>query len=166
MEGPIGWIFHRSSGKLVHSRGGSSQPSNDTELVLHSAKDSPSRLQVRFVLVEGFGHFGYIKHATSGKIVHPQGGFLTPGNSMELVYHSDTHADALFTFDEEHERIVHRDGKIWHLEGVHLIQEMVQHAFFTLTSTMQKSSTLAICLALKFPHSLQNTKLERRKRSP
>ena len=117
MEGPIGYIFHRSSGKIVHPSGGSSQPSNNTELVLHSAKDSPSRLQVRFVPVAGFGHFGYIKHVMSGKIVHPEGGSLTPGDGTKLVYHSDIHAGALFTFDEEDEHIVHRDGKIWHPDG-------------------------------------------------
>ena len=110
MEGPAEYIFHRSSGKIVHPHGGSSQPSNGTELVLHSAKDSPARLQVQFVPVEGFGHFGYIKHVKSGKIVHPQGGSLTPGNDTKLVYDSDTHAGALFAFDEQDERI----GKIWH----------------------------------------------------
>ena len=115
--GPIGYIFHRSSRKLVHPSGGSSNPGNDTPLVLHSDKNSPERLQVRFVPVEGFGHFGYIEHVSSGKIVHPHGGSLTPGNDTRLVYHSDRHAAALFAFDEEDERIMHRDGKIWHPLG-------------------------------------------------
>ena len=117
MEGPIGYIYHRSSRKIVHPRGGSSHPSNDTELVLHGAKDCPDRLRVRFVPVEGFDGFGYIKHVSSGKIIHPQGGSLTPGNNTKLVYHSDHHAGALFRFDEADERIRHRNGKIWHPLG-------------------------------------------------
>ena len=117
-KGPIGYILHRSSRKLVHPSGGSSNPSNGTELVVHSDKNSPQRLEVRFVPVEGFGHFGYIEHVSSGKIVHPRGGKLNPGNGTKLVYHSDRHAAALFAFDEENERIVHRDGKIvWHPQG-------------------------------------------------
>ena len=108
MAGPIGYIFHRSSGKLVHPLGGSPQPSNGTPLVIHSAKNDPARLQVRFVVVEGFGHFGYIEHVSSRKIVHPKGGSLTPGNGTSLLYHSDRHAGALFTFDEEEEHIIHR----------------------------------------------------------
>ena len=116
-KGPIGYIFHRSSRKLVHPRGDSSNPGNDTELVLHSDKDSPQRFQVRFVPEKGFGHFGYIEHVSSGKFVHPYGGSLNPGNDTKLVYHSDRHAAALFAFDEEDERIMHRDGKIWHPLG-------------------------------------------------
>lgn len=115
--GPTGYIFHRSSRKLVHPFGGSFNPENNTELVLHSSKDNPGRLQVRFVPVEGFGHFGYIEHVSSGKIVHPLGGSLTPENDTRLVYHSDRHAGALFAFDEEGEHIMHRDGKIWHPFG-------------------------------------------------
>ena len=115
MSGPIGYIFHRSSGKIVHPRDGSWQPSNDTELVLHGAKDGPERLQVRFVPVEG--NFGYIEHVSSGKIVHPQGGSLSPGNDTKLIFHSDKHPAALFEFNEADERIVHRFGKIWHPQG-------------------------------------------------
>ena len=54
---------------------------------------------------------------SSGKIVHPHGGHLNPGNGTTLVYHSDRHAAALFAFDEDDERIMHRDGKIWHPHG-------------------------------------------------
>ena len=108
MAGPIGYIFHRSSGKLVHPLGGSSQPSDDTVLVIHGAKSNPARLQVRFVPVEGFGHFGYIEQVSSGKIVHPLGGSLSPGDNTSVVYHSARHAGALFAFDEEDEHIMHR----------------------------------------------------------
>ena len=95
MEGPIGYIFHRLTGKIVYPRGGSLQPSNDAELILHTAKDSPARLQVRFVAFERFGHFSFMKHVTSGQIVHPQGSSLPPENDTKLVYHSQTHAGAL-----------------------------------------------------------------------
>ena len=88
-------------------------PANNAKLVVHSDKSSPARLAVRFVPVEGFGHFGCIEHVSSGKIVHPRGGSLDPDNNTGLVYHSDHHAGALFAFDEENERIMHRGGKIW-----------------------------------------------------
>lgn len=112
--GPIGYIFHRSSLKNVHPYGGSTNPDNETNLVVYGNTSNPAKLQVRFVPVEGFGHYGYIEHVASGKIVHPKGGSLDPGNDTRLVYHSGRHAGALFAFDEEDERIMHRGGKIWH----------------------------------------------------
>ena len=117
MSGPIGYIFHQSSGKLVHPKGGSPNPGNDTRLVVNSAKNNPGRLQVRFVPVQGYGHFGYIEHVSSGKIVHPSGGSLDPGNDTQLVYHGDRHSGALFGFDEENYEIKHIGGKIWHPSG-------------------------------------------------
>ena len=105
---PIVYIFHRSSLKPVNF-----DDVGKPELVVHSGKRSPARLGVRFVPVEGFGHFGYIQNVSSGKIVHPRGGSLDPWNNTGLVYHSDRHAGALFAFDEENERIVHRGGKVW-----------------------------------------------------
>ena len=117
MSGPIGYIFHQSSRKLVHPKGGSPNPGNDTRLVVYNAKNDPARLQVRFVPVQGQGHFGYIEHVSSGKIVHPSGGSLDPGNDTDLVYHSDRHSGALFGFDEEGYEIKHIGGKIWHPKG-------------------------------------------------
>ncbi|CAB3997468.1 c Gal-specific lectin [Paramuricea clavata] len=116
MAGPIGYLFHRSSGKLVHPKGGSSDPGNNTSLVLYDDRSNAGRLQVRFVPAEGSGHFGYIQHVSSGKIVHPQDGRLDCGENTHLVYHSDRHGGALFAFNEG-ERIVHKGGKIWHPEG-------------------------------------------------
>lgn len=115
--GPVGYLFHRSSLKLVHPSGGSSNPGNDTELVLHSGKDNPQRLQVRFIPVQGAGHFGYIEHVTSGKIVHPYGGGLNPGDDTQLVYHSARHSGALFAFNDEDEYIMHGNGLFWHPSG-------------------------------------------------
>ena len=112
--GPIGYIFHRSSLKLVHPLGGSSNPNNDTKLVVYGSSIDPERLQFRFVPAEGFGHFGYIEHVSSEKVVHPLGGSLDPDNDTDLVLHSARHAGALFAFDVEDERIRHRSGKIWH----------------------------------------------------
>lgn len=117
MSGPIGYIIHQSSRKLVHPKGGSHHPGNDTYLVIHSDKNDPARLQVRFVPVQGHGHFGYIEHVSSGKIVHPCGGGLDPGNDTALVYHGDRHSGALFGFNEEGYEIMHIGGKIWHPEG-------------------------------------------------
>lgn len=69
---------------------------------------------MKFVPVDGAGHFGYIEHVPSGKIVHPKGGKPNPRNTTALVYHSDRHYGALFTFDEENKRIIHKGGKLWH----------------------------------------------------
>ena len=118
--GPIGYLHHWSSRKLVHPKGGSHHPGNGTDLVLNSAKDDQSsyRLQFRFVAVDRAGHFGYIEHVSSGKIVHPKGkGSLDPGNETNLILHSNRHAGALFGFDEENLVILHKGGKTWHPKG-------------------------------------------------
>ena len=115
--GPIGYIYHSSSGKLVHPYGGSSNPRDNTELVLHSDKDDPSRLQMRFVAEQREGHFGYIEHVSSGKIVHPSGGSLNPGENTKLVLHSDRHHAALFRFNEADNTLIHKGGKTWHPSG-------------------------------------------------
>ena len=115
--GPIGYIYHSSSGKLVHPYGGSANPIDNTELVLHSDKDNPSRLQMRFVAEQREGHFGYIEHVSSGKIVHPSGGSLNPGENTKLVLHSDRHHAALFRFNEADNTLKHKGGKTWHPSG-------------------------------------------------
>ena len=55
----------------------------------------------------------------SGKIVHPSGGSVKPGNinDTHLVYHEDRHNGALFEFDEEDYVIKHIGRKIWHPRG-------------------------------------------------
>jgi len=116
-EAPIGYLFHWSSRKLVHPSGGSSNPENDTKLVLHDSKSNPGRLQFRFVAVDGAGHYGYIEHVSSGKIVHPSGGSVIPTDDTELVLHSGRHAGALFGFDEDNTFILHKSGKLWHPYG-------------------------------------------------
>lgn len=115
--GPIGYIFHQSSRKLLHAKGGSHHPKNDTRLVLHSDKNNSNRLQVQFVPVAGHKSFGYIQHVSSGKIIHPYGGRCDPGNDTYLVYHDDRHDGALFGFDEESFEIKHISGKVWHPKG-------------------------------------------------
>lgn len=113
--GPVGYIYHSSSGKLVHPFGGSSNPNDNTELVLYDNKDDPSRLQMRFVPKRGEGHFGYIEHVSSGKVVHPLGGRLDPVENARLVLHRDRHDAALFGFNEADKTIIHKGGhKIWH----------------------------------------------------
>ena len=93
----------------MRPRGGGNNPGNDTELVLHHSIDGAS--QFRFLAVDGGGHFGYIEHVPSKKIVHSQGSSLDPGDTTRLVLHSDKHAGALFGFDEE--SIVANHAQIW-----------------------------------------------------
>ncbi|XP_033740282.1 lectin-like [Pecten maximus] len=40
-----------------------------------------------------------IKHQTSGKFIHPQGGSLTPCDETALVLHQDVHSGMHFAFD-------------------------------------------------------------------
>lgn len=101
----------------MHPSGGSSNPRNDTSLVIYDSKKDPGRLQFRFVAVDGAGHYGYIEHVSSKKVVHPKGGNLDPGNDTRLVLHSDRHSGALFGFDEVNNVILHKNGKIWHPKG-------------------------------------------------
>ena len=117
--GPAGYLIHWSTGKLIHPEGGSSNPRDGAPLLVHSGgeKGGETRLQVRFIPVPEAGHFGYIEHVPSKKIIHPLGGSLFPENGTDVVYHHGHHAGCLFAFDEENERIIHRSGKIWHPKG-------------------------------------------------
>ena len=67
--------------------------------------------------VQGYSTFGYIEHVSSGKIIHPAGGKVNPGNNTPLVYHDDRHNGALFEFDEKDYVIKHIGGKVWHPRG-------------------------------------------------
>lgn len=111
---PSGYLHHWSSRKQVHPRGGAFNPEEDTELTVHIDKRDPDRLQFRFVPVDGAGHFGYIEHVTSQKVVHPADSSLTPGDDTYLVLRTVRNACALFTFDEENRVIMHKSGKVWH----------------------------------------------------
>lgn len=73
--GPVGYIFHNASGKLVRSADGSYNPPNDTNIVLNSDNSGPGRLQFRFV--PDNGEWGYIEHISSGKVIHPKGIYST-----------------------------------------------------------------------------------------
>ena len=117
----MGYIAHWWSDKLVHPSGGSEHPSNDTALVVHSdgrrRDGGECRLQVRFVAVPDCGHFGYIEHVLSKKIVHPYKGSINPSNNTSLVWHIHRHAACLFAFDLKNKYIIHSSGKIWHPYG-------------------------------------------------
>ena len=83
----------------------------------HSMDEDSSDYQFRFVVVDGAGHYGYIQHVSSRKIIHPKGGSVNPDNNTSLELHSTRHAGALFGFDEEDMIILHISGKIWHPSG-------------------------------------------------
>ncbi|XP_072014541.1 uncharacterized protein [Amphiura filiformis] len=99
-------IKHRSSGKFFHGE----HPGNNTNIVLHS--DQHNRMQWTFEEIDG--HWGYIKHVSSGKIIHPYGGSLQPKNGTNLVLHSDRHYGALFALDAVNDRIMHQGGRFAH----------------------------------------------------
>jgi hypothetical protein len=122
-----GYIIHESTKKLVHPIVGSSHKffKDNTNLIIcdKNDRDNPEELKVRFVPVPGYGHFGFIEHVSSGKIIQPIKEFEEnntikdsdyPKNDTFLVYHSDRHSGALFGFDEENHEIHHHGGRIWH----------------------------------------------------
>ena len=74
MAGPVGYIFHHTSGKLIHPYGGLYGPPNDTPLIIHGDTWGPGRLQFRFVPKDNT--WGYIEHISSGKFVHPKGSVI------------------------------------------------------------------------------------------
>ena len=114
--GPIGYIVHRSSGKLVHPLGGSPYPSDDTPLVVYEGGFHERRLLFQFV-PHGDG-YGYIKHVPSGKYIHPLGGSQHPPNDTPLVLYEGYHRACLFRFDLRNDYIIHKtSGMIWHPYG-------------------------------------------------
>ena len=126
---PTGFIFQKSSDhnidnnndqcKPVHPRSDSDNPKNGTWLIICGDKNNSNRLRVRFVPVPGCGHFGFIEHTLSGKIIHPLAGSDSEDldEDTHLVYHSNRHRGALFGFDENNYEIKHIGGKIWHPRG-------------------------------------------------
>ena len=112
-----GFIKHNMSSKFIHPESDGTDSPNDDPLVVFSGGFPENRIQFRFVPVEGEGHFGYIEHTRSGKIVHPESGLNEPGNDTKLVLHSDRHVGALFKYDSLLQNFVHKSGNIWHPYG-------------------------------------------------
>eukprot|EP01084_Bolivina_argentea_P214173 363650_1 len=109
---PKGVIKHVSSGKYIHPKGGSANPGNNTEIVIH---DGTNNWQKR--LLFEYTSEGYIKHVSSGKYIHPRGGSANPGNDTKLVIHSGTHSRMKWDLLSDG-RIKHRaSGKWWHPLG-------------------------------------------------
>jgi hypothetical protein len=141
-KGPIGYLYHLSSHLVVHPQieinGGGRQffyrlmqklidpdrpypfSGSGTPLTLSkNVQPDPVQDAVRFVPVPIYkaGHFGFIQHVSSGKIVHPHHGKIKPDGDTHLVFHPHKHAGALFAFDEENMHIVHKSGLIWYPKG-------------------------------------------------
>ena len=106
--GPVGYIYHLSSRKPI----GRSTNRTELDLVVYNTKEEKvvKNLQFRFVRVKEFGHFGYIEHVESSKVVHP-----TKDNKLVLC--DEKNVNALFTFDLERYTIIHRNGRHWHING-------------------------------------------------
>ena len=111
---PVGYIVHRTSGKVVHPYGGREKPGDNTGLVVYTGGLGQRRLQFRFVPAPGFGHFGYIQHVTGGKYAVPYGGWDVPRDDTGIVLWWKPNYSSLFAFDEANEHIKHISGKVWH----------------------------------------------------
>ncbi|VDI46189.1 Hypothetical predicted protein [Mytilus galloprovincialis] len=88
-------IKHKAIGKFLHSKGGTSNPTNGTNLVLHS--DIHERMYFQFEVADE--RWDYIKYVASRKIVHSFGGKAELINKTNMVLHQDRHDWALFAMD-------------------------------------------------------------------
>ena len=109
----IGYIMQDMSSKLVRPHAEINPPDGD-RLVLWNGAAGEQWIQLRFVPVSGQGHFGYIEHVQTGKIVHPQTGLDAPSKGTDLVLHSSRHVGALFMYDSFNKTFMHKSGKYWH----------------------------------------------------
>ncbi len=107
------FIRHKQSSKFVHPNSGTNPPNKDP-LVVWNGGVGENKIQHQFVAVPGEGHFGYIEHMQTKRIVHPESGLNAPNNGTKVVYHSDRHVGALFMYDSVRKLFVHKGGKNWH----------------------------------------------------
>ncbi|XP_041368082.1 uncharacterized protein LOC121382621 isoform X2 [Gigantopelta aegis] len=110
---PPGMIRHFCGKSYIHPHGGSSNPSDNTKLIVHGGFHA--NMQFRFVQVQG--HWGFIEHVPSGKFFHPQGGRRNPEKGTNLILHGGYHGGCLFTYNEDHNVIQHRGGLYIHPQG-------------------------------------------------
>lgn len=104
-------IKHKVGGRFVHPRDGHiPNPPNFCPLITRSAIHD--RMHFEFDPVED--GWGYIRHVTSGKIIHPKGGTTNPANHVCLLLHEERNGTALFAIDETNDLIIHKDGKYIH----------------------------------------------------
>lgn len=75
------YIRHTDSGFCVHPKGGSSNPRNNTQLVLYNTCNKSS---IEFRQLPS----GHIQHKDSGKCIHPRGGSPNPRDDTQLVLDS------------------------------------------------------------------------------
>ena len=114
----VGHIVHRASGKLIHPLGGKAIPADNTRLMVHEGGLKETRLQIKFDKDPAQNGYGYIRHVSSGKYVHPMGGSLQPADDTLLVFHRGKHAACLFKFDMDYDYIIQQSSnKIWHPKG-------------------------------------------------
>ena len=114
----IGYIIHRSSGKLIHPLGGSANPADNTRLVTYIGGLKQTRLQLQIEKDPSQNGYGYIRHVPSGKYIHPLGGSLKPADNTLLVFHRGKHAACLFKLDMDNDYIIQKSSnKIWHPKG-------------------------------------------------
>ena len=117
-SGPIGYILHRPSGKVILPYDSTSPVIDNREVVLHNSGLGQTFPQMQFVEVPGEDGFGYIRHVASGKYIHPLNGLQHPPNGQSLVFFQGAHKACLFKFDLQNDRIIQKtSGKIWHPYG-------------------------------------------------
>ena len=116
--GPIGYILHRKSRKVIGPLGDPTNVADDTKVVLLKSGFGQAWAQVQFMEVPGDNDFGFIRHVASGKYIHPLNGSKNPPNGNPLVWHYGAHEACLFKLDLQNDRIIQKEsGKNWHQHG-------------------------------------------------
>ena len=111
---PRGHIIHSLSGKRIHSQQGNLDPADNTKLVLRDGGGGEARHQFQFLRDPQNCGYGYIRHVTGGRYVHPFGGSLQPANNTALVLYSGKHIGGLFKFDQARRFIIQMSSQmIW-----------------------------------------------------
>ena len=97
-KGPIGYLWHVTSGSLVRPRNLNQR--YFTELVLNNNKPEDLQLiQFRFIPKNGAGHFGYIEHVCSQNVIGTKDHITNARDGTGLVLHTRRDYSALFGYD-------------------------------------------------------------------
>lgn len=105
-------IKHFTSGKFIHPLGGSTQPDNETRVVVYEGYHDACWFT--WIPLHGMPGMGLIKHYSSGKFLQPLGGEAEPYDNTEIVIQDGYGQGSAWTFNTEFQTISHIGGKYWH----------------------------------------------------
>ena len=111
------YFLHYMSDQFLMPRSQSSNPP-DSDLLAHYKGSAEEKRIFMFEPVSSEGHYGYIKHKTSGKYLEPTSGYDPPTWRDNLRFTSKPHPNCLFIFDEATRGIIHKSREVrWRTTG-------------------------------------------------